>query len=110
MEGNNQPFAEGQKVVALKTGFDIIKGEVYTVSKCFQCKCGIWMVILMEFPGIDRVLCSECDRLWKKAVINATLFAPINPYSIDLTKELADSFKESPECPDRVIVPEKVNN
>jgi hypothetical protein len=103
----------GQEVVAIYGGVLIKKGQAYRVYAIRQCSnCGRYKVDL-GFREHGTSLCNGCNANYEKGNIywiDSSRVAPVNPYSVDLTKELADSFKESPECPDKVIVPEKVNN
>lgn len=121
MEGNNAPFAVGQKVI--RTGRSIpgflVKGEVYTVAYCRQCtKCNLWKVGILELPIPDnssyRSTCT-CGLILKPSpdknyTGNAKLFAPIQHQYTDIAKEIADSYKSTEEVPDKIIIPEKVNN
>lgn len=56
---NNPPFKIGQKMV--RTGPSrrfVIKGNVYTSAGCFQCKCGIWHVMIEEMPKTTELFCT----------------------------------------------------
>lgn len=121
MEGNNNaPFYSGQEIVRIKKTQDGIGkiGDWHIAYKCEQCKkCKKWYVDIGERvrPHAD-IFRSVCNCGHKQEMpepivwYSCSQFAPIQHQYTDIAKEIADSFTESPECPDKIIVPEKVNN
>lgn len=116
---NTPPFAIGQKVVAIKSAASIShpqikieKGVVYSVKGIRKCSCGYWKVDVGLPHSSVYSSCGICghrinsDTLWA----GATLFAPIETQYADITKELADSVKETSEVPDKILIPETANN
>jgi hypothetical protein len=115
---NTPPFAIRQKVVCLRDGktTPIKKGAIYTVedlnyNSCCK-KASGWFVRLAELPDMRQRCCYVCDAecktpgLW----LHEKAFAPIETQYTDISKELADSFKDTDEVPDKILKPETVNN
>lgn len=99
---SNAPFSIGQKVVCIDDheheGRNIkilTKGYVYTVKEC-------WGESGLFSPGV-RLL--ETDDLG----FFANRFAPIQTNYADATAEILEKFKSPVESPDKVIIPEPVN-
>ncbi len=122
MEGNNnEPFAIGEKVVALKSSSNglVIKDRIYTVAYCAQCeKCKNWFVGLLEISSDEDV--SECNTCI--ADVNhkglfyrcgrVKYFAPIKRDLADVAieKEVLDSLpKITEERSDTILKPHTVN-
>lgn len=121
MENNNAPFVYGQKMI--RTGKTIegvvIKGGTYTAGTCYMChKCKTWWVPILECPACESDNYNPDCPCGSKFVENhnshyagnADFFAPIQHQYTDISKEIADSFKQTEETPDKKIIPEKVNN
>lgn len=97
MANDNGPFHSGQKVVCLKTspcrdGLQFLKDSVYTVRTCRKCSCGKWIIQVEELCFSKRffiILCHMRDTD-NYAGGQAKHFAPLNPYSNSVSKELAD--------------------
>lgn len=115
------PFFEGQRIIRIgetKESNDKIavftKGFVYTCAGCFKCKCGVWKVLIKEFPvhadGKATCKCGHITRSIKYYVGLANKFAPIQDQYEDLTREIAEGLKETKETPDKVLIPETINN
>lgn len=94
MSSNNQPFYVGQKVVCVKNHSEhvIKEGEVFNITGIEE-RCCRWVVTI----GVKSILpyseCANCGRLYpsqKERFFSEYLFAPINPYQSDVTKELAE--------------------
>lgn len=115
MEENKStpPFKAGQKVIALVGGPDdyIHKNNVYVVNDCIQpCKCGFWVVDIGLSNHFNEAgcRCPECLTIQdtRARYLFAKYFAPINPYSSSVSKELAnEALKERVEVdgPVRVL-------
>lgn len=103
---NNPPFAIGQKVVCVnilkgKSMDDIIplkKGNVYTVTSIepHRYYLGKWGVGFKETQPEDKY---QHDQ-----------FAPIITNYSSATEEILERFKQTDECPDKILIPETVNN
>lgn len=100
MSNENAPFAEGQKVVCLKTARSgvFVKDSIYTVNKPFKCTCGEWHLSITEGANkTGQYNCCNCGDVIPNALCPPTggparYFAPINPYSSDATKELVENI------------------
>lgn len=110
------PFFYGQRIIRIgetKESNDKIavltKGYVYTCAGCFKCKCGVWKVLIKEFPthadGKATCKCGHITRSLKYYVGLANKFAPIE-YK-DVTAEIAAGVTETKEQPDQQIIPAK---
>lgn len=113
---NNAPFRVGQKVVALKDsvcGY-FNKGDIFTVAgirKCCQWSIDVGCIIGSQF---FRQVCGDCHMLhgysgdirW----CAAKCFAPYNPYSNSVSKQLAEEAIKQPIETDVPVKREVVNN
>lgn len=100
---NLPPFYVGQKVVAIKDSQDgkAKRGIIYTVALCIQCKCGAWMVGIVELPAeYDSSYHNRCLNLYEHTGIycrfgESKYFAPVQEefQSISLEKVIE---KEKP--------------
>lgn len=89
MQYEFMPFYVGQKVVALKGGKVINKGQIYTVRKCAQYPCGCWVVDI----GVSRGngYSTLCDPHTNNEMSGdywyaAQLFAPVETRFISLAE------------------------
>lgn len=113
---NTAPFADNQKIVRTgpsKNG--LFKGNVYTAGVCEYCpKCETWRVPIKEFPAPKRnqERCNCGNYKYNVSYYSgfAKYFAPIQTQYSDITKEIADSVKETVEAPDKILIPQTVNN
>lgn len=118
---DNAPFAIGQKIVRIAPSKAWIeKGKVYTCAGCMPCPhCHKWKVFLEELPVdtskfIIKSTCG-CGDTQRKGLPPfysgvANYFAPIQPMYENISKQIAESITQTDEVPDRVIVPQTVNN
>lgn len=116
MEGNNAPFAIGQEVVCLINGFTFKKGDIRKVIK-IEKGCCCWLVDIGEISPITVKLTCKCGSGYmyyivggKTMMIDSVRLAPIQHQYTDIAREIADTFKQTEEVPDKIIIPEKVNN
>lgn len=107
MESNNAPFYPGQKVVALVASaqLKIEKGDILTVSHCFQCgKCKIWKAVICEKQGSYTLNQCGCGHEYiqqdGKPCADCKKLAPLQTQYTDITKEIADSVGVTEEVPD----------
>ena len=118
---NNPPFAEDQRIIRIgptkssKAGLaTFVRGKVYTCAECYKCECGKWKVKIKEFPSFGNAKIATCVCGFKQHseyyIGFAALFAPIQETYADITNEIAESMKETKERPDKVLIPETVNN
>lgn len=112
---NNPPFYIGQKVVCVSSVWKYVKGKEYVVGQVDQCpNCKVWKVGCIPRPEATKRSCSDCGITLPYgkglAMAYAYRFAPIQPAYSNISKEIAESVKEVSECPDKIIVPEPVNN
>lgn len=113
---NIAPFKVGDKAVALEGGpHDYIhKGEIYIIKECIKaCLCGFWIVDigLGNHDYEKGCRCPKCGAIinTRTRYMLARFFAPINPYSNSLSKQLAEeAVKERVEVDGPVK--EVVNN
>lgn len=95
MEGNNPPFAIGQKVIALVDGFTFNKGDIRTVLGVDKYCCH-WHIDVNEISKIfyegECMFCGkvlvikEGEKYWPQARV----FAPVQ-YN-DATNEILEKF------------------
>lgn len=98
---NNWEPHVGQKLVALANVGRFVKGEIYTAAKVYQCKCGTFHVEIVEIPAKSpgsKNFCIDCQTVIETYTNQASMrsfrFAPYNPYSNSVQKELADKACE----------------
>lgn len=106
---NQAPFHVGQKVVCVNpAGFARLKKyAIYVVNKTHRCGCGNWLVDVGAEGGL---VCSSCESLLRDCAMDARLFAPITEQYEDMTLSIAQSAKQTNEVPDKVLIPETINN
>lgn len=101
MGNDKAPFEVGDKVVCLKSsgvsmGCQAIKGNIYTVAGLWQCpKCGDKKILIKELVPNCHPTDSCCVAYSMKSsgiycMGSYRYFAPVNPYSNSVSKELAE--------------------
>lgn len=115
---DNAPFAIGDKVVCLKDGkwTPIRKGDVCTVTgllykNCCPASTG-WFISLAEYNSNKLSKCPTCltDSTIFGQHFLAKYFAPIQPMYENMSKQIAESITQTDEVPDKIFVPQTVNN
>lgn len=117
---NTPPFTVGQEVVCIESAtsrvdssIKVEEGKVYRVVDIMKCNCGQWYVdVGVTLPnGYGYCRCDCGKYVSSERVYSLTrFFAPIQTQYTDITKELADSVKETVEAPDKILIPQTVNN
>lgn len=107
-----QPFHVGQKVVAVKTVIGFYKkGNKYEVlGVVYHCKEWFVDIGLIVLGG---TCCPHCLFKMNKNsshLCYAKDFVPIQDQYSDLTREIAEGLKETKETPDKILIPETINN
>lgn len=111
------PFYFGQKVVCVNDGKiegqennqneALKKDQLYSIESVFKGKRRInrhlW---LCKLVGVEVVL--EKGLVFEGFCCSR--FAPIQDQYEDLTREIAEGLKETKETPDKILIPEKINN
>lgn len=116
MANDNAPFEVGQKVVSLIDSSMIAKGDIFTVLGLRQ-GCHTWFIDIGLISPIDISLaCKICASLLilekgKEFWPEAKCFAPYNPYSNSVSKELAEkAMKPAIEVDQPLKELETINN
>lgn len=113
---NNWEPTEGQHVSILidMHEFGIKKGTVKKVFKSQTCRCGRHHADLnIKTPKPkDTCSCFKCGTLLTTGIFYADtcILAPIQPMYENISKQIAESITQTDEVPDRVVVPQTVNN
>lgn len=109
MANDNAPFEVGQKVVSLIQNDIIDKGQVFTVRSIYPACC-TWFIDIGLTSPIDLSMVCKCKMqtllvLVKGGPFNpeAQCFAPYNPYSNSVSKELADKAMNVGDSADQPI-------
>lgn len=107
MENNWEPRV-GQKVVALRDGRDVRKGNEYTVLSVSKLCSHFVIDVGIKVPFDCQITCTHCGTFGNlKAgdpwTVTSSMFAPISEQYADMTAEIAQQFKEHPDTVDQPV-------
>lgn len=103
---NLPPFYVGQKVVKMKDGSVIKKGDIVTVTHQFRCGCGEWYIQWgqpIQQYGIITCTCTKCKSNMREIVpikadwvAQARNFAPLQEqtYPLISLKKVVEENRE----------------